>query len=340
MKFMMVRSFILIYCLLCSLVLAESTDFSRINKFQSNSSKTQWFAWKVELIEGHGKLCCSYWSSREGVQGPCECNLEDNDSSSIHINSRANEQYQDQQLIVYLKVTAGKVQKIKAVSNSCKVNIGDTDIVWLGEISGKVSVQFINKQAPDLTSKHQIGNLIEALAYHQDSFATQTLISLHDSVDDDGQQHIELLLSSLRGESGLDYVIKQFEKQSNNKDREHLLFSISQSPLKRAEQIIYSIAARDKSTAVREHAIFWLSQMDIINAAELIMSLIESESDDDVRQHGVFALSQVSNGKGLEYLEKLIRHSKDNKIRQQALFWLAESDEEKAMPLLESILGS
>ena len=156
------------------------------------------------------------------------------------------------------------------------------------------------------------------------------------------QQHLSLMLSMLRGEEGLAFVINQFDRAQNNSKKEELIFSISQSPLKKAQQQIITIAQTNKSADIREQAIFWLSQNDEINSketAKLIMNLMVDEKNADVRLHSVFALSQIKNGDGLEYLEKLITTSKDKEIRQQALFWLAESDEERAMPILESILG-
>jgi HEAT repeat protein len=247
----------------------------------------------------------------------------------------------DDELIVYFKVENGLANKLVTVSNSCKVNANNKPIVWLDNITAKESLKFLLESFAQLSSNQQ-GKAIEAIAYHQEESATAALIKLYKLGNTEQQQHLSLMLSMLRGEKGLAFVINQYDKAEANSLREEFIFSISQSPLKEAQQKVYSIAQTDKSTDIREQAIFWLSQNDESDSketAKLIMSLMADEKNVDVRLHSVFALSQIKNGDGLEYLEKLITTSKDKDVRQQALFWLAESDEERAMPILESILG-
>jgi len=319
-----------------SLLLALQADFKTITEFQKNNKTSQWFAWKVDLIQDHGILCCSYNNIGLSISGSSICIHEDNRSNSFQMKTNGVDA--DSELVVYYKMAEGRVQNIRAVSNSCNVNIADNEIIWLESTTGESSIAFMLEQADDFEKDAIKRNLIQAMSFHKDISATSALKKLHQMYDKQHQQHIELMLSSMRGEKGLDFVIQQFNSQINHKIREHTLFSISQSPLKKAQQKLMKIAREDSSAGLRENATFWLSQMEIENAADLIMQLISEERNSKVRLHGVFALSQVSNGDGLPYLEKLIRYSKDNKVRQQALFWLAESDEDRAMPILDSIL--
>ena len=164
----------------------DKTGFSQVNDFKKTSTGEQWFAWKVELIEGQSKICCVNNQLPHTNQNKlsCICDLENKSSRAKHtvINIRQPSNrlsdMPDEDLIVYLKVVKGAANKLVVVSNSCKVNANNNTILWLDNITAKDSLSFLLSTYDELNSNQQ-GNSIEAIAYHREESATAALIKLY-----------------------------------------------------------------------------------------------------------------------------------------------------------------
>ena len=312
-------------------VSAQTGGLSERVRQAGQGSQPVWVSWIVPVIDGKGYTCC--WT-RDWKRAPCKLETKKQSTGSSDQDPK-----QDPNLNVLVRLQGGKVNEIRAVSESCPIEPGSVRFVKLGAVQPEESVRFLTGLVKE--GKSEVDEeALHALAFHRNSGALDSLAEFATSSQYrmDTREQSLFWLGESRGRAGYEVIARVIQTDPNTELREHATFALSQSPVPEAGELLVKTARTDRHPEVRSQAMFWLAQDDHPQAPAIILEAIAKDADEEVREQGVFALSQLPKGKGVPLLIKLGRESKDREVRKQALFWLAESDDPEAMKFLEKML--
>lgn len=294
-----------------------------------------WVSWSVPVVEGQSYTCC--WT-RDWKPGACQ--LEKSNQSSGSSNQNPT---QDPYLNVLARVHEGRVEKVRAFSETCPLDAGGRRFVRLEGVQPEESVRYLQALVKSDSKQEDLADdVIGAIALHRNATAVEALTAFATSsrYPQDTRENALFWLGEARGRAGYEVVARVLREEKDDEIREKALFALSESPVPEAGETLLSTARTDRSSDVRSEALFWLAQMDHGKAPATILEAIDKDPDPEVREHAVFVLSQLPDGKGIPLLIKVGRENKDREIRKQAVFWLAESDDPKALSFLEKMLAN
>ena len=294
-----------------------------------------WVSWTVPVVDGQGYSCC--WT-RDWKPGSCQLEAKNQNWGS----SGKDNQRQDPDLNVLVRVQNGQVNRVRSLSASCPLNAGGLRFVRLEGVKPEESVRYLRDLArSDRSSKAEIAeDAVDSLGMHRNATALDALTDFAASAGyhRDVREQALFWLGSTRGRAGYEVVARVLREDKDDDLREEALFALSESPVPEAGETLQQAARADRSPEIRSEALFWLAESDHPRAAATILEAISKDPDPEVREEAVFALSELPKGKGVPLLIKLGRESKDREVRKQALFWLTESDDPEAVKFLEKML--
>ena len=295
-----------------------------------------WVAYQVPKIAGSGVACCFQMHGRHVLQSGCD--LEGNTWGNSDDEPRAAQAAGDA-LDVYLRVSHGKIDKVRAFSASCPVRDADK-VRWLDNVAPAASVAFLTGAAAATPPEDIFDAELAALAMHAEPAATPALRDLS------GQSHPHKVreqalfwLGQMRGAEGAQVVEHAATTDADPELRAHAVFVLSESHGVDGYATIHRIAQVDPSGHVREQALFWMAQTGDTRARNDITAAIDKETSKDVREQAVFALSQLKEGEADAALIALVRGSYPRDVKQQALFWLGQSGSDEAIKFLDDVLS-
>ena len=293
-----------------------------------------WVAWQVPKTADSGTACCFQMHGKHVLQSGCD--LEGNNWGNS--DDQRSPQATDAALNVYMRVSHGKVDKVRAFSASCPVRDADK-VRWLDKVAPQASVAFLAASTAATPSEDIFDGELAALAMHADAAATPALRDLS------GQSHPRKVreqslfwLGQMRGAEGAQIVEHAATTDADPELRAHAVFVLSEAHGVDGYAAIHRIAQSDPSAHVREQALFWMAQTGDARARNDITAAIGKEPSKDVREQGVFALSQLKEGEADAALIALVRGDYPREVKQQALFWLGQSGSDAAIRFLDDVL--
>jgi len=293
-----------------------------------------WVAYQVPKVADGGMACCFQTRGKHVQQSGCD--LEGNNWGNS--DDQRPPQGTSDALDVYLRVSHGKVDKVRAFSASCPVRDADK-VRWLDDVAPQASVAFLAAATAATPSEDIFDAELAALAMHADPAATPALRDLS------GQSHPHKVreqalfwLGQMRGAEGAQVVEHAATTDADPELRAHAVFVLSETHGVDGYAAIHRIALSDASGHVREQALFWMAQTGDARARNDITAAIGKETSKDVREQGVFALSQLKDGEAEAALIALVRGSYPREVKQQALFWLGQSGSDEAIKFLDDVL--
>jgi hypothetical protein len=299
------------------------------------AQKDGWVAWQVPKTTDGGMACCFQMHGKHVLQSGCD--LEGN--SWGNSDDQPSPQGTSDALDVYMRVSHGKVDKVRAFSASCPVRDADK-VRWLDNVTSQASVAFLAASTAATPSEDIFDAELAALAMHADAAATPALRDLS------GQSHPRKVreqslfwLGQMRGAEGAQIVEHAATTDADPELRAHAVFVLSEAHGVDGYAAIHRIAQSDPSGHVREQALFWMAQTGDARARNDITAAIGKEASKDVREQGVFALSQLKEGEAEAALIALVRGSYPREVKQQALFWLGQSGSDEAIKFLDDVLS-
>jgi len=299
------------------------------------AQKDGWVAWQVPKTADAGMACCFQTHGKHVLQSGCD--LDGNNWGNS--DEQRSPQGTSEALDVYLRVSHGKVDKVRAFSASCPVRDADK-VRWLDSGAPQASVAFLAASTAATPSEDIFDAELAALAMHADPAATPALRDLS------GQSHPRKVreqslfwLGQMRGAEGAQIVEHAATTDADPELRAHAVFVLSEAHGVDGYAAIHRIAQSDPSGHVREQALFWMAQTGDARARADITAAIGKEASKDVREQGVFALSQLKEGEAEAALIALVRGSYPREVKQQALFWLGQSGSDEAIKFLDDVLS-
>jgi hypothetical protein len=316
------------------LMLAGSAAATEPDLGRRIAQQDGWVAWQVPKVADAGMACCFQMHGKHVLQSGCD--LEGN--SWGNSDDQRPPQGTSDALDVYLRVSHGKVDKVRAFSASCPVRDADK-VRWLDNVAPQASVAFLAASSAAAPSEDIFDAELAALAMHADPAATPALRDLS------GQSHPRKVreqslfwLGQMRGADGAQIVEHAATTDADPELRAHAVFVLSEAHGVDGYAAIHRIAQSDSSGHVREQALFWMAQTGDARARNDITAAIGKETSKDVREQGVFALSQLKEGEADAALIALVRGNYPREVKQQALFWLGQSGSDEAIKFLDDVL--
>ena len=293
-----------------------------------------WVAYRVPMVAGVDEPCC--YSVRQGATTKKGCDL-DRRSWGFASNHDDPAAALDGALVVYLRVEHGRVERVRAVGESCPVQTEGT-IRWVEPVDPATSVAMLSSLLDRDVADAKNGGLV-ALAYHADASATLALTERAKPSHSFKQREQALFwLGQTRGAEGADVIEHHATTDADPKLRAQAIFALSQSKAAGVYEHILTMAHEDPAEHVRGQAFFWLAQMDDARAKDDIIASLKTESSDRVREQAVFALSQLGDGAADEALIAVLRGDYPRAVKKPALFWLGHSGSPRAMAYFDEAL--
>ena len=297
-----------------------------------------WVSWQVASVPDAPNWCCyASWSDRDPRRMSCKL-----DSNVEGYGSR-DDDYETDAVKLYVRLAAGKVEKIQTLSASCPV-VANTPIQDLGTVDEDDSARWVLTQIGARQSEgarsRQLENGLSALAMHRGDFAQNELANLARSARQlEARKTAIFWLALVRGNAGADIVSPLMFDDRDVAIRKHAAFALSQSKATRVAPDLIRLGNTDKVGDVRAEAWFWLAHTGDARAEQAISAAVRNDADGQVREKAVFALSQLPDERAAK---ALIAAAEDRSLpreqRRRAVFWLSQSESDLAQAYLEKVL--
>lgn len=320
--------------LLAVLLIAANAGASEADLTRRVTQQDGWVAYQVQMTADAGTPCCYEWHHGKSINSGCDLDAR---SWNLGTNDDDPRPLASDRLDMYLHVSNGRIDKLRAYGASCAIRNADK-VRRLDTVAGADSVALLATTAAESTLDLADTSLA-SLAFHADAAATRALEQLIEPPHPRKLREQALFwLGQARGADGAKIVERVATSNSDDELREQAIFALSQSHAGDPYASILRIARRDRSERVREQALFWMAQTGDKRAKDDIVAAIGSDASEKVREQGVFALSQLKDDQADAALIALVRGNYPRKVKEQALFWLGQSGSTRALDFLDEVL--
>jgi len=316
-------------------------------EIMEKAEKPEWVGYSVDEVAGERGVCCdNNWSDeRCGT-----CRLE-NDHNWISGTTKKDnlpagtvKLEGERKIVVLYRLEAKNVTRIRMASESCSLDVGGLQFIWLTGVQAPESVALLETYvhgAPfESHGDHGIGQgALSAIALHADASADRGLQSFVAPDQPEGlRRQAAFWLGEARGKAGLEALRRMAKNDPSSEVRSHVAFALSVSHESGALDEMIRMAHDDTSSHVRGQALFWLAQKAGKKAVGTITGAIENDPDTDVKKKAVFALSQLPKDEGVPKLIEVAQTNRNAEVRKQAMFWLGQSNDPRALQFFEKVL--
>ena len=315
-----------------------------IRRVAEGQAEVAWIGYSVPVVDGERSMCCF----NSGTSCCGSCRLEPSSSTSmINRSSQAPggavKLEGADQMIVLLRVSDKRVERVRSFSEDCALDAGGRPVVWLDNVRSPDSVAYLETLATGTAETKERDRLTEgavtAIALHRDPSADGALERLLAAGQPERVRRIvPFWLGNTRGRRGLEVLRRVVKEDASVDVRKKAVFGISQSQEPTAVDTLIDAARSNDQTSVRGEAIFWLSQKAGQKAAAAITERVEQDPDTDVKKRAVFALSQLPTDQGVPLLINVARTHTNPAVKKQAMFWLGQSKDPRAVEFFAEIL--
>lgn len=176
---------------------------------------------------------------------------------------------------VLVRVVDQKPERVRVVSRTCALDLGDRPLVWLTGVPPADSVAYLSGLATAGGTKRLADGALTAIARHADNSALDWLATTARTAES----------SHLRGQA---------------------LFWLAQRAGDRAVGVIDEAVRRDPDTAVKRRAVFALSQLPADQGVPRLIALAREHSNPVVRKQAFFWLGQSRDPRALSFLTGIL----------------------------------
>lgn len=177
--------------------------------------------------------------------------------------------------VVLVRLVDQKPERVRVVSRTCTLDLGDRPLVWITGVPPADSVTYLSGLATTSGTKRLGDGALAAIARHADNAALDWLASTARTSES----------SHLRGQA---------------------LFWLAQRAGDRAVGVIDEAVRRDPDTAVKRRAVFALSQLPADQGVPRLIALARDHSNPVVRKQAFFWLGQSRDPRALSFLTGIL----------------------------------
>ena len=318
-----------------------------IPRWSKSTSDPQWLGYSVPAVNGERVICCGGNGEWNWNKGCGTCLLEDHQHGNNFTSSSSNKTQLEaaHNVVVLYRASAGKLEKIRVVSDVCVIDAGGLRVTWLTGVNQAQSVEYLSGlvRGQDFYESHWEKlpeGALTAIAMHADSSADKAMNSFVDpSQPESLRKQTVFWLGEARRASGFQTLKTLAKTESSTEVRSQITFALSLNHEAGALDEMIRMAREDESTHVRGQALFWLAQKAGQKATSTITGAIENDPDTEVKKKAVFALSQMPHEEGVPKLIQVAQNNRNPEVRKQAMFWLGQSNDPRALEFFEKILS-
>ncbi len=300
-----------------------------------------WIGYTEPAIAGEHTMCC-FNSRNLAGETCCGGYLLENEHSSFKGNVQNCHLEMPKSFFVFLRVSQGKVEKVRMFTPNCAIDAGGMTVYWLPDVNSAQSISYLLRLA-EVTEdghKHEAGeSAMAAIAMHEDPAADQALAKLMTAGHSEHVvEQATFWAGNARGSRGYEIISAELAQNENSSFRKHAVFALSQNSDPRAQQKIIDMARHDSNPEVRGESMFWLAQEAGKKVAGVITSAIEDDPNTEVKKKAVFALSEMPPDEGVPLLIQQAQKNANPVVRKEAMFWLGQSHDPRALDFITSVL--
>jgi HEAT repeat protein len=238
-----------------------------------------WVGYAVESSSTDEGACC--WGSHRNAGTCCRgCRLEGKDGDdSFNVSRTSTPLEGPRRLHVLLRVERGRVQRVRAFSQDCAIDVKPLAFVWLDGVTGADSVAYL-------------GALLDA--------------DRDDARERDLPDGPLMALSMHREPAAVDVMIRTAKRHPVARVRSQSLFWLAQTAQRRAGDAIRGAIDDDPETEVKKQAVFALSQLPADEAVPHLMRLARAHANVEVRKQAMFWLGQTGDPRALAFFEDVL----------------------------------
>lgn len=215
-------------------------------------SDPAWVAYAVPAAPGGPRLCD--WNTGDGT---------------VHLEPGA-------MVIVMARMASGQVERVRAVSETCRIDAGGRRVHWLNGVRPADSATWLASLVTPTAARPIAGGALAALAWQAEPAALDTLIEM-------ARTHAS---TRVRGEA---------------------LFWLAQRAGARAVGVITDAVERDPDTDVKRRAVFALSQLPADEGVPRLIEVARRHSNKAVQKQAFFWLGQSRDARALAFLTEILR---------------------------------
>ncbi len=279
-----------------------------------------WAGYSVPVLPGHRGDGC--WTDRDGNSGR-------NPSAPVRLEGSPN-------MLILIRVEAGKVDKLQLTSPDCRLDGGNLPFHWFNGISTTASVNWLKTQA----TGEKGDRAMAPLALHVGPDADKALDELTaTSQPDKLRERAAFWLGNARGKHGLETLKHMLATDPSLHVREQVVFALANSKEPEGMATVMDLARNDKSPQIRSKALFWIAQKAATkDATQVIGHAITDDPERSVKEQAVFALKTLPSDQGIPLLITVAKSNPDPAIRKKAMFWLGQSKDTRTLDFFAQVL--
>lgn len=227
-----------------------------------------WIGYAVPAADKGWNACCHDGSAVDGCCGGCR--LEPAGSrDSLYVGSRSDQPIpleRDPAVVVMLRVLDGRVERIRAFSESCALDAGGRRVYWLTGAAPAQSVAllagFAERSTEEPSGDRRLADsALMALSVHREPSAAVALIRFarqHPAPQLRGKALFWLAQVASRKTAGA--IAEAIEDDPDTDVKTRAVFALSQLPGDEGVPRLIEVARTNRNTKVRRQAMFWLGQ--------------------------------------------------------------------------------
>jgi hypothetical protein len=315
-----------------------SSIASEVQTIAKAATDPVWVAWRVPMIDGDRDLCSWYSDDNYAVRGFfAEPRTMGSPQQKITPPTGAVPIEAGTALVVLLRLSEGKVERMRKLTADCPIDAGGRTIYWLNGIAPSESIKYLET----LTLDHPesgLENMLSAIALHRDPAADATLdrIATSDTSTSRRRQAISLL-GSYRGAHGFATLRQLLERETSSELRRALVSSIGRTSQPETVNVLRTLL-HDPDAKVRADAVYYFAQRGRAAVVSDVLKVIDADADASVKKRAIAGLAAAPNEENLPTLIQLAKTHANADVRKEAFSRVSQSRDPRAIAMMQEIL--
>ena len=214
-----------------------------------------WIAYAVPGGRGRSLCCFEFHDGEPRGGGGCRLERE----GSFGDRRRPVPLEDEGRLLVLVRASAGRAEKVRTFSTDCVLDAGGRTVVWLSEVDEAQSVRILAPLAADVRKVSD--GAMHALSAHAGRPSVDALIALAKSHAASRTRGQALFwLAQRAGEEARGAITHAIEEDPETEVKKKAVFALSQLPKEEGVPLLIRTAGQNRNPEVRRQAIFWLGQ--------------------------------------------------------------------------------
>jgi hypothetical protein len=225
-----------------------------------------WIAYAVPAAHPDWSACCRD-HGRDGYACCGGCRLEERAGRQLSgtgglPHTAALES--GAQVVVLFRVEHGRLDRIRAFSDSCELDAGGLRVEWLTGVDAASSAALLANavdQSDEDARKARFHGALMALAAHRDPSAVTALLRLaRNHARSDVRGDALFWLAHRAGQQAAGAIRDAIEHDPDTRVKTRAVFALSQLPADEGVPRLIDVARTNRNAKVRQQAMFWLGQ--------------------------------------------------------------------------------